>query len=69
MGFPDSSTYILYYKYIYVYFKALFIYFQRQGKGGRKRWTETSVCGCLVHGPHWGPGPQPGMCPDWELKW
>ena len=24
------------------------------------------MCGCLSCGAHWGPGPQPGMCPDWE---
>ena len=24
------------------------------------------MCGCLSHDPYWGPGPQPGMCPDWE---
>ena len=22
--------------------------------------------GCLSHAPYWGPGPHPGMCPDWE---
>ena len=24
------------------------------------------MCGCLLHSPNWGPGPNPGMCPDWE---
>ena len=24
------------------------------------------MCGCFSHVPHWGPGPQPGMCPDQE---
>ena len=24
------------------------------------------MCGCLSRTPYWGPGPQPGMCPDWK---
>ena len=24
------------------------------------------MCGCLWHALSWGPGQQPGMCPDWE---
>ena len=28
----------------------------------------TSMCGYLSHAPHWGPGPQTGMCPDRELN-
>ena len=27
------------------------------------------MCGCFSCGPHWGPGPQPGMCPDCESNW
>ena len=42
----------------------------RQGKGGRKRGRETSICGCLSRGPHWPlswpTAHNPGMCPDWE---
>ena len=30
----------------------------REGKGGRKRKRETSMCGCLSCVPHWGPGLQ-----------
>ena len=41
----------------------LFIF--REGKGGRKRGRETSMCGCLLHAPYWGPGPG-GLCPNWE---
>ena len=22
------------------------------------------MCGCLFCAPYWGPGPQPGLCPD-----
>ena len=32
----------------------------------RKRGRETSMCGCLSCAPYWEPGPQPGMCPNWE---
>ena len=48
--------------------------FLEKGKGRRKRGTETSMCGCLLCAPYWGPGMcpdmcNPGMCPDWELNW
>ena len=26
------------------------------------------MCGCLSCVPYWEPGPQPGMCPKWELN-
>ena len=35
------------------FLKILFIF--REGKGGTKRGRETSMCGCLVHAPYWGP--------------
>ena len=38
-------------------FVCLFVF--REGKGGKKRGREISVCGCLSRGPHWGPGLQP----------
>ena len=49
-------------------FKRFYLFiFQREGKGGRKRERETSMCGCLSHAPpHWGPGPQPRHVPNWE---
>ena len=34
-----------------------------EGKGGRKRGRETSLCGCLSCGPHWGSVPQPRHVP------
>ena len=34
-----------------------------RGEGGRKRGRETSMCGCLSHTPHWGPGLQPRHVP------
>ena len=42
--------------------KKIFIHFWRDGKVGRKRGKETSVCDCLSHTPNWAPG----MCPAWE---
>ena len=31
----------------------------REGKGGSKWGRETSLCGCLLHAPYWGPGLKP----------
>ena len=44
----------------------LYFFIVREGKGGRKRGRETSMCGCLSRTPYWGPAHNPGMCPDWE---
>ena len=43
--------------------KLLYFYFQREGKGGKKRGRETSVCGCLSCPPHWASGLQPRHVP------
>ena len=48
-----------------LFLKILFIYFQREGKGGRKRERETSVCGAPLTG---GLAHNPGMYLDWELN-
>ena len=45
------------------FFKTLFILFFREGKGERKRGKETSMCGCSLHTPYWGPGRQPRHVP------
>ena len=39
--------------------KILFTEREREGERGR----ETSMCGCLSHTPHWGPGPHPRQVP------
>ena len=45
-------------------FKKYFIYlYFREGKAGRKRGRETSMCDCLLHAPCWGPGLQPRHVP------
>ena len=41
------------------FFKRFYLFIFREGKGGRKRERETSMCGCLLHVLYWGPGPQP----------
>ena len=44
---PLSSNYIiLCHSILHSFFKKDFIYFQREGKGGRRRGRETSMCGC-----------------------
>ena len=43
--------------FIHLIFKKDFIYFIFGGEG-RRRGRETSMCGCLLHAPYWGPGPQ-----------
>ena len=52
----NDVEHLLFKSFIY-----LFIYFKRHGKKGR----ETSVCGCLLHTPNWGPGLQP-RCVPWQ---
>ena len=46
----------------YLFLKIFKLIF-REGKGGRKRGRETSMCGYLSSGPYWGPGPQPRHVP------
>ena len=46
----------------------LFIF--REGKGGRKRGREISLCGCLLHAPLLGTWPATQACAlDWESNW
>ena len=40
------------------YFLRFYLFIFREEKGGRKMGTETSMYGCLLSGPYWGPGPQ-----------
>ena len=50
------------FKKLFVFLR-LFIHFYREEKGRRKGRRETSLCSCLSHAPHWGPGPQPRHVP------
>ena len=51
------------------FFKDIFKFiFETEGKGGRKRGRETSMCGGLLCAPSGDLAPNPGMCPDWELN-
>ena len=57
----------LIYKCIVSFFlKISFIYFLDRGR--RKRGRVTSMCGCLSHTFHWGPGPQPRHVPWLGIK-
>ena len=42
----------------FIFLKILFIYFQREGKGKRKRGSETWMCGCLSCAHKWWPSLQ-----------
>ena len=44
-------------------FKKILFIFQREGKGGRKREKETSMCDCHSYAPYWGPCLQPRHVP------
>ena len=55
---------ISFFKLIFLFFKKiLFIYLFIEGKGERKRGRETSMCGCFLCTPYWGPGLQPRHVP------
>ena len=63
---PNHSQFTCNYPRCFFFFsflKILCIYFQREGKWGRKKGREASVCGCLSCVPKWGPGPQPRHVP------
>ena len=58
----DSLYFIYFLKALsFLFLKILFIYFQAEGKVGRKRGRERSMCGCFLL-----LACNPGMCPDWE---
>ena len=46
------------------FFKKDYLFIFKEGKGGRKRGRETSMCGCLAHALYWGPGLQPRHVPQ-----
>ena len=55
--------------FIYLFiFKRFLKFIFREGKGGRKRGREISMCGCLSRAPYWGPGPQPRHVPGLGIK-
>ena len=49
--------------FLFLFFKDSIYLFQTEGKGGRKRGRDTSVCGCISKAPYWGPGLQPRHVP------
>ena len=51
-----------------IFFKDFIYLFLETGEGREKeRERNISVWLPLMH-PQWGPGHNPGMCPDWELN-
>ena len=50
----------LYFSQIFLKLFYLFIFRERER---RERGIETSVCGCLLCSPCWGPGPEPRHVP------
>ena len=65
LQFPNDVGLILgfvFYLQVWYYFLNNFfkdsIYLFLEGKGVRKRWRETSRCGCLLCAPNWGCGLQ-----------
>ena len=74
MVLPYTSKFLQFFVTVVIYLPVLiflkgFTYlFFREGKGGEKRGRETSTCGCLSRGPHWGPGLQPRHVPWLGIK-
>ena len=46
----------------------LIFYLFLEGKEGKEKERESSVCGCLSHAPYWGPGLQPRHVPWPEIE-
>ena len=53
-------------KLIYLFLRFYLFIFRERGREGVG--GETSMCGRLSHGPHWGPGPQPGHVPQLGIE-
>ena len=60
-----SFEYRIYKTYKNPALKKLFIFRERRREGKR----ETSMCGCLLHTPNWGPGLQLRHVPQLGLNW
>ena len=52
----------------YAFLKRFYLFILREGKGRRKGGWGTSMCGCLLSAPSWGPGLQPRRVPWLGLK-
>ena len=51
------------------FLKRFYLFIFREGKGGRERGRETSICGCLSRTPPLGTWPATQACAlDWELN-
>ena len=65
-----EAFYLSFYFILFYFFKDfIYLFIFREGKGGRKRGRQTSMCGCLSLEPSTGDlAHNPVMCPDWELN-
>ena len=57
--FLNGSPYLFFRFYLFIF---------REGKEGRMRGRESSVCGCLSHIHNWEPSPQPRHVPWLEIE-
>ena len=57
--FLTGSSYLFFRFYLFIF---------REGKEGRKRGRESSMCGCLSHIRNWEPSPQPRHVPWLEIE-
>ena len=64
VGLPFSSIHMV--LFFFKDFICFYLFVFREEMGGRKRGRD--VVASHTHTPYWGPGPHPGMCPDWELN-
>ena len=48
---------------LYFFLKRFYLFIFREGEGKEKERERNSMCGCLLHTPYWGHGPQPRHVP------
>ena len=60
----DYLLHYFFFKFLLYFLKDFIYLFQREGKGGRKRGRETSMCGCLSRAHHCVPGLKPRLVPQ-----
>ena len=64
----NNNNNVLQFKEYVVFFKGFIYLFLERGERRRKGRERKSLCGCLSHAPHWGPGSQPRHVPWLGVK-
>ena len=59
LALNEVMTYFACCLFFFFFKKRFHPFIFRKEKGERKKGRKTSVCGCFLHAPFWGPGPQP----------